>query len=66
MKWNYEKDIDYAKIKKDNIKDDGFLFYLVSIASFIEITSDVYAKNLSKFFSDNKEAVEWCFYSRCR
>jgi len=59
MRWNYEKDIDFSKIKKDNIKDNEFLFYLITIASFIEITSDVYAKNLSKFFSDNTEAVEW-------
>lgn len=59
MRWNYEKDIDYSKISIESVKDNEFLFYLVTISSFIEITSNVYTKNLSEFFKDNNEAVVW-------
>ena len=59
MRWNYATDIDYSKIKKDKVENNEFLFSLITIASFIEITSDVYAKHLSEYFSDNQEAVEW-------
>lgn len=59
MRWNYQKDIDYSQINKGSVKDNEFLFYLVTIASFIEITSDEYAKNLSQYYNDNKEAVNW-------
>lgn len=59
MRWNYEEDIDYSKIDIDSVKNNEFLFYLTTIASFIEITSDTYSKNLSEYFSDNSEAVDW-------
>jgi hypothetical protein len=58
MRWHYE-DIDYGSINKEAIKDLDFLFYLLTSASFIEITSDVYEKNLAKFYSDNPELVAW-------
>lgn len=58
-KWNYEKDIDYSSIDKKKVADNKFLFDLLSIASFIEITSDTYAKNLSEYYKDNTEAVQW-------
>lgn len=58
-RWNYERDIAYDKIDKTKIKDNDFLFKLLTIASFIEITSDVYDKNLSEYYKDNKEVVQW-------
>ena len=47
-RWDYKKDIDYNAIDMQKVKDDSFLFKLLTIASFIEITSDTYAKNLSE------------------
>ncbi len=58
LRWNY-KDIKYDKIDKSLIEDNNFLFNLLTIASFIEITSDVYDKNLSIYYKDNEEVVEW-------
>lgn len=58
-KWDYIKDIDYDSIDTAKVKDNRFLFYLLTIASFIEITSETYATNLSDYYSDNPEAVKW-------
>ncbi|MDD2357341.1 MAG: ferritin-like domain-containing protein [Thiovulaceae bacterium] len=58
-KWDYTKDIDYDSIDTTKVKENRFLFYLLTIASFVEITSETYAKNLSEYYSDNLEAVSW-------
>ena len=58
-KWDYKKDIDYESIDIAKVKENHFLFYLLTISSFIEITSETYAKNLSEYYSDNPEALEW-------
>ena len=58
-KWNYKKDIDYDNIDASKVKDNEFLFFIVSISSFIEITSETYANNLIEFYKDNKEAIDW-------
>ncbi len=58
-RWDYTKDIDYDSIDTTKVKKNRFLFYLLTIASFIEITSETYAKNLSDYYSDNPEAVSW-------
>jgi hypothetical protein len=57
--WNFTKDIDYNSIDVVNVKENRFLFYLLTIASFIEITSETYARNLSEYYADNYEAVAW-------
>jgi len=58
-RWDYEIDIDYDAIDTTKIKENHFLFYLLTIASYIEITSETYAKNLSEYYSDNPEVLEW-------
>jgi len=58
MRWHYE-DIDYNLVNKEAIKNIDFLFYLITSASFIEITSDVYEKNLAQFYKDNQTLVGW-------
>ena len=58
MRWHYE-DIEYAQINAEAIKDKEFLFYLITSASFIEITSDVYEKNLATFYEGDEETVSW-------
>ena len=58
-KWDYEKDINYENINVSKIKDNEFLFFIVSISSFIEITSETYANNLIEYYKDNEEATNW-------
>ncbi len=57
--WDYEKDINYNAIDLEKVKENYFLLHLLTIASFIEITSETYAKNLSEYYKDNAEAVQW-------
>ncbi len=57
MRWNY-KDIDYSKANKE-VKDIDFLFYLITSASFIEITSNIYAKNLIEFYKEHPQITRW-------
>lgn len=57
--WDYKKDIDYNSINIQKVEENRFLFYLLTIASFIEITADTYAENLSEYYTDNKEALLW-------
>lgn len=59
MKWNYKTDIDYNVIDTAKVKGNHFLFYLLTIASYIEITSETYANNLSEYYGDNPEALQW-------
>ncbi len=59
MKWNYENDIAYENIDIDKIKENRFLFETLAIASFIEITSDVYDANLSEYYKGDDTTVEW-------
>jgi len=57
--WDYKKDIDYTSINIAKVKENRFLFHLLTIASFIEIASETYAKNLSEYYHENPEAVAW-------
>ena len=58
-KWDYTKDIDYNSIDIMKVKNNRFLFNLLTIASFIEITSKTYAKNLSEYYDGNSELLSW-------
>ncbi|WP_345978161.1 ferritin-like domain-containing protein [Sulfurimonas sp. HSL3-7] len=57
--WDYQKDINYSAIDVAKVKENRFLFHLLTIASFIEIASETYAKNLSEYYQENAEAVAW-------
>lgn len=56
--WNYQN-IDYGAIEQERVAEDDHLFVLLTIASFIEITSDIYVGNLSSYFDDSPETVTW-------
>ena len=58
MRWHYE-DIDYNSINIEAMHNKDFLFYLITSASFIEITSDVYEKNLARFYRGNEQLISW-------
>jgi hypothetical protein len=56
--WSVE-DIDYESIDGSLIHDNAELFYLLAAASFVEITSDLYTKNLIEFFQGDAEIENW-------
>ncbi len=43
--WSVEE-IPYNAIDRDKVRDAEQLFYILASASFVEITSDLYTKNL--------------------
>jgi len=56
--WSLEE-IPYHKIPVEQIRPNRHLFHLITSASFVEITSDLYTRNLVEFFSDDAEVVRW-------
>jgi hypothetical protein len=52
-------DIPYDDIDRSVVADDEQLFFLVAAASFIEITSDTYTRNLIEFCAGDDEVVDW-------
>ena len=56
--WSLD-DIAYHEIPVDQIRPNRHLFYLVTSASFVEATSDLYTENLAAFFADDPEVLRW-------
>lgn len=56
--WSLD-DIPYARIDRSIIGPDETLFSLIASASFIEITSDTYTRNLVAFCAGDDEVVAW-------
>ena len=51
--------IPYETLDRDKVKDNALLLYVVASASFIEITSDVYTRNLADLFSGDADLTDW-------
>lgn len=51
--------IPYDALDRSRVEWDRQLFYLLTSASFIEITSDLYTRNLIEYFGDDRETVDW-------
>lgn len=56
--WSIE-DIPYHRLDPAAVAQDDELFYLVASASFLEITTDVYTRNLIHFFAGDAEIETW-------
>jgi hypothetical protein len=56
--WSID-DVPYHALSPDPVSVDRRLFYLVTSASFIEITSRLYTRNLIDYFRDDSEVVAW-------
>ncbi len=56
--WSIET-IPYHLLSPAALAEDRELFYLVASASFLEITTDVYTRNLVQFFEGDREVVDW-------
>jgi len=49
----------YDALRREQVRDNALLLYIVASASFVEITSDVYARSLSDFFRGDADVVKW-------
>jgi hypothetical protein len=58
LAWSIE-DIPYATLDRDSVSNDSYLLYTVACASFVEITSDLYTRNLIEYYRGNSEVVAW-------
>lgn len=58
LPWSMEA-IPYRHVVREAVEDDELLFQIVASASFVEITSDLYTANLSEYFRDDPELVDW-------
>ena len=58
VNWSID-DIPYGQLAADSVRGNRQLFEILTSASFIEITSDLYTKNLVEFFRDDGEVAEW-------
>jgi hypothetical protein len=56
--WSID-DIPYHALDRERVKDDALLLYIVATAAFVEITSDVYTRNLTDFFRGDGDVVDW-------
>jgi len=56
--WSIE-DVPYHDLAQDMVRDDEHLFYIVASASFIEITSDLYTRNLVACYQGDREITNW-------
>ena len=52
-------DIPYGMIEPSRVADDLYLFYMVAAASLVEINSDLFTRNLVKYFHDDPEINDW-------
>lgn len=56
--WSLD-DVPYERLDHARVRDDDRFFCLTAAASFIEITSETYTRNLIEFYADDAEIVEW-------
>ncbi|MHB8252556.1 MAG: ferritin-like domain-containing protein [Acidiferrobacter sp.] len=56
--WSLE-DIAFEHIERAAIADDVDWLYLLAASSFVEILSDLYARNLGEYYAGDDKACEW-------
>jgi len=52
-------DIPYESVDPALMRDQTELFYIVAAASFVEITSDLYTRNLIEFYRGDEDIADW-------
>jgi hypothetical protein len=58
LPWRLE-DIDLSAIDLARVRGDETLFYLVVTSSFVEIASELYARNLSTYYAGDAQVLAW-------
>lgn len=56
--WSVD-DIPYHRVRPEAVRADEYLLYLVTAASFVEITSDLFTRNLVEYFDDDPALQAW-------
>lgn len=56
--WHVD-DVPFGLLDPALVRSDRNLFYLIAAASFVEITSDLYAQNLISYFANDARTVSW-------
>lgn len=57
-RWRHE-DLPYDAIDRAAVRDDRLIFYMLATASFVEITTDLYTRNLIDYFKGDPEVQDW-------
>ncbi len=57
-RWNYH-DLPYERIDPEVMAGEETLFYFLATASFVEITTDIYTRNLIEYFAGDEEVEAW-------
>lgn len=52
-------DIPYDSVDPALMRNQTELFYIVAAASFVEITSDLYTRNLIEFYRGDEDIADW-------
>lgn len=58
LRWNMA-DAPWGELRPERIADNAELRYMVCTASFVEITTDLYTRNLVDFFRDDPVVSGW-------
>ncbi|HZT52166.1 MAG TPA: ferritin-like domain-containing protein [Stellaceae bacterium] len=57
-RWSLD-DIPYHEIDAGRLAAEARLFQLVAAASFVEITSEIYTRNLVAYYRGDREVIDW-------
>ncbi len=58
LPWRLEE-IDFSKLEAERVRDDDTLFFFLVMSSFVEVASDLYARNLSAYYAGDVEVENW-------
>lgn len=58
LRWHYQ-DLPFEQIQKSEMDKHKLLLYMVTSASFVEITTDLYTRNLITYFAGDNEVQAW-------
>jgi rubrerythrin len=58
LPWRIEE-IDLSAIDVARVRGDETLFFMLTTSAFVEIASDVYTRNLSRYYADDPDILAW-------
>ena len=58
LPWRLE-DVDLSAIDRERVRGDETLFYMLATASFVEIASALYTRNLSAYYASDAAVLAW-------
>lgn len=57
-RWDY-RDLPYERINTESMAGEEAMLYFLATASFVEITTDIYTRNLIEYFAGDEEVEQW-------